>query len=48
MYFIFFIFFRYFYMNTIWDNLIKENNLLGEVIGSKITHIGEKKSFEEN
>ena len=35
-------------MNTIWDNLIKQNNLIGEVIDSKITHIGDKKSFEEN
>ena len=35
-------------MNTIWDNLIKKNNLIGEVIESKITHIGDKKSFEEN
>ena len=38
----------HFDMNIIWDNLIKENNLLGEVIGSKIIHIGDKKSFEEN
>ena len=37
-----------FAMNIIWDYLIKENNLLGEVLGSKITHIGDKKSFEEN
>jgi len=37
-----------FTMNTIWDNLIKQNNLIGEVIDSKITHIGDKKSFEEN
>lgn len=35
-------------MNTIWDNLIKQNNLIGEVIDSKITHIGDKKSFEDN
>ena len=35
-------------MNTIWDNLIRQNNLIGEVINSKITHIGDKKSFEEN
>jgi len=35
-------------MNTIWDNLIKQNNLIGEVIESKIIHIGDKKSFEEN
>ena len=35
-------------MNTIWDNLIKQNNLIGEVIESKITHIGDKKSFEDN
>ena len=35
-------------MNTIWDNLIKQNHLIGEVIDSKITHIGDKKSFEEN
>ena len=37
-----------FTMNTIWDNLIKQNNLIGEVIDSKITHVGDKKSFEEN
>ena len=37
-----------FSMNTIWDNLIKQNNLLGELIESKITHLGDKKSFEEN
>ena len=35
-------------INTIWDNLIKQNNLLGELIDSKITHLGDKKSFEEN
>ena len=35
-------------MNTIWDNLIKQNNLFGELIDSKITHLGDKKSFEEN
>jgi len=35
-------------MNTIWDNLIKQNNLIGEVIDSKITHIGDKKSLEDN
>ena len=37
-----------FAMNIIWDNLIKENKLLAEVIRSKIRHIGDKKSFEEN
>ena len=37
-----------FSMNFIWDNLIKENNLLGKIVNSKITHIGDKKSFEEN
>ena len=37
-----------FSMNTIWDNLIEQNNLLGELIESKITHLGDKKSFEEN
>ena len=37
-----------FSMNTIWDNLIQQNNLLGELIESKITHLGDKKSFEEN
>ena len=37
-----------FSINTVWDNLIKQNNLLGELIESKITHRGDKKSFEEN
>ncbi len=37
-----------FAMNIIWNNLIKENNLFGEVIESKIRHIGDKKSFQEN
>ncbi len=35
-------------VNIIWNNLIRKNNLLGEVIGSKIRHIGDKKSIEEN
>ena len=35
-----------FTMNEIWSNLIKYNNLKGEIINSNIFHIGDKKSFE--
>ena len=37
-----------FSMNVIWENLIKQKNLAAEIMCSKITHIGDKKSFEEN
>ncbi len=33
-------------INQVWDQLIKENKLRGEIIQSKILHIGDKKSFD--
>ena len=35
-------------MNEIWKKLIKNNQIKGYVIPSKIRHIGDKKSILEN
>ena len=36
-----------FSMTEIWNNLISQKKLMGEVISSRIMHIGDKKSLEE-
>jgi Nucleoside-diphosphate-sugar pyrophosphorylase involved in lipopolysaccharide biosynthesis/translation initiation factor 2B, gamma/epsilon subunits (eIF-2Bgamma/eIF-2Bepsilon) len=37
---------KIFPMNEIWNNLIIDKNLKGDLISSKILHIGDKNSFE--
>ena len=39
---------KIFPMNEIWKKLIKNNQIKGYVISSKIRHIGDKKSILEN
>ncbi len=39
---------KIFPMNEIWKKLIKNNQIKGYVIPSKIRHIGDKKSILEN
>ena len=39
---------KIFTMNEIWKKLIKNNQIKGHLISSKIRHIGDKKSILEN